>query len=91
MDKNLENFQTQRKLDGKSLSKSDLRYILSDTTVDLSTRKNFCGELVMPISHKKFKSWIKSILKELGLSEDEYKKTRIFTPKQVSIIIEELL
>lgn len=91
MDKNLENFPTQKKLDGKSLSKSDLRYILSDATVDLSTRKNMYGEFVNPVSEKKFKSWVISILKELNLTYNQYCSIKKFSPQQTDIILRELL
>ena len=76
----------------KAYTKYELRLILKDPAVNLTTQKNDQGQIVVPISNRSLKENLIKYLKELDIeSEELYNSTRLFFPQQVAFIFNKFL
>jgi len=76
----------------KAYNKLEIRLLLKDPTVNLSTLKNNQGQIVVPISNRSLKENLIKYLKELDIeSEELYNSTRLFFPQQVAFIFNKFL
>lgn len=76
----------------KAYTKYELRLILKDPAVNLTTQKNDQGQIVVPIHSKTLKENLTKYLKELNIeSEQLYDATRLFYPQQVAFIFNKFL
>ena len=76
----------------KAYTKYELRLILKDPAVNLTTQKNDQGQIVIPIHCKTLKENLIKYLKELDIESVQlYDATRLFFPQQVSFIFSKFL